>query len=659
MAITKSDKSITNLFGSIAAAQTMVEQFPFSFGINEKGFTCTFDLLAAIWNLISDEPLEQKIISWLSEALADTNCRWLQGIEETVKLAIELNISNLLTCDMSPLVPDRLIGGAEFLNGSDREIDFQGEGITIPVSALDFTGLLQHCPAEELNPDSVAHYFPCYNDNYLYCKINKKRIPEDVTPKEYPSIPSGEAEPYIKVGEEYYAWDRQKLSLNEIWKHDDFNAFLWYVKNKGVYGNIVERHKLIWDNRYKTKPFEKYVRKPEHFFTMSKGFDDNFDNSNKTEHIFPFSEEYIVSYNKKTPYKKKQILECRYIDADGLQPDSFQFRLPATNYYKTRKLTGKKKDTPIWRINKTIFEFNHDFLMSLKLFDAKTYLCQVIHSLLGQGNLSFNFSLTKDEEQIEALIEGITDQIINLSDIEVQDCYFNFSNEEYNQMYQNYSDKRKYGESKRNDINGVMDEIKTISDNGTPADEKLTSTIISNVLTEITRPSKTEDLNNSKWNFNYNLQFEIIRALVYPLVRPLFTPKIMTLFLINLNIMGDPLKLVGNIDNIKTIDFKTLLNYFSGIIVNIITQIKDMINEMLYSWVIEKITPILSIFSLRIIAEQIEAYKQLISEMITACAGFGGFLPTNKNGMIGTVDYVDIDPQKEEMKLTPLSKTNC
>ena len=80
---------------------------------------------------------------------------------------------------------------------------------------------------------------------------------------------------------------------------------------------------------------------------------------------------------------------------------------------------------------------------------------------------------------------------------------------------------------------------------------------------------------------------------------------------------------------------------------------------MLYSWVIEKITPILSIFSLRIIAEQIEAYKQLISEMITACAGFGGFLPTNKNGMIGTVDYVDIDPQKEEMKLTPLSKTNC
>jgi hypothetical protein len=39
MAITKTDKSITSLFGSIAAAQTMVEQFPFSFGLNEKGFT--------------------------------------------------------------------------------------------------------------------------------------------------------------------------------------------------------------------------------------------------------------------------------------------------------------------------------------------------------------------------------------------------------------------------------------------------------------------------------------------------------------------------------------------------------------------------------------------------------------------------------------------
>lgn len=614
MAITKTDKSITSLFGSIAAAQTMVEQFPFSFGLNEKGFTCTFDLLAAIWNLCSEEPLEQKIITMMSEKIADPNCRWLQGIEESVKLALELNLTNLLTCDMSPLVPDKLIGSGEFLKGSDREVNFQGEGITIPVSAIDFTGVLGNCPSDETNPDSVAHYFPCYDS--------------------LTGLP---------------------LNVNDIWKHDDFNAFLWFVKNKGVYGNLTERHKLIWDNRYKTKPYAKYERKGEDFFTMQKGYDKNFDMASKPNNVFPFSEEYLKSYNEKARYKKKQILECRYIDGDGIHSDSFQFRLPASNYYKTRKLTGKKKNSKILRMNKTIFEFNHDFLMSLKLFDPKTYLCQVVHSLLGQGNLSFNFSLTRENQEIESIIDGITEKIINLSDIEVQDCYFNFSNDEYISMYQNYTEKRQNGINNSEKINQLIGEIKTIQDNGTAAEN--TNTIVSHVLTELTKEASNGENITGSWKFNYNYQFELIRMLVYPLIRPLFSPKVMTLLLINLNIMGDPLKL--NSGDVKTLNFKDVLKYFIGVIPSIIIQIKDMINEMLYSWVIEKLTPLLTLFSLRIIAEQIEAYRKLITDMITACIGFKGFGFKKTYEGIDYVDYVDIKPQEEEMKLTPISKTNC
>lgn len=656
MAITKSDKSITNLFGSIAAAQTMVEQFPFSFGINEKGFSCTFDLLAAIWNLCSDEPLEQKIVTMMSDKLADPNCRWLQGIEETIKMALETNITSLLTCDMSPLVPDRLIGSGEFLKGSDREVAFQGEGITIPISAIDFTGLLGNCPVDETNPDSVAHYFPCYSDNYAYNKIYKKAIPEDVTPTELNSVPTSRGEnDYIVVEGEYYRWGLLPLGINEIWKHDDFNAFLWYVKNKGTYGNLHERHKLIWDNRYKTKPYTKYERKPEHFFTMQKGYDSHYDAQGMLENTFPFSETYLESYNNhpSTKYKKKQILECRYINGDGIQHDSFQFRLPASNYYKMRKLTGKKKDTTIWRINKTIFEFNHDFLMSLKLFDAKTYLCQVVHSLMGQGNLSFNFSITRDNQEIETIIDNIIDKVINLSDIEVEDCYFNFSNEDYNQMLQNYSEKRRKAEESQEISKELIEQIKTIQDNGVAAEN--TTKTITNVLTELTKQASSGENVPGSWKFNYNYQFELIRMLTYPLIRPLFSPKIMTLLLINLNLMGDPLKL----NEKKTISYKDIMKYIIGVIPSIIIQIKDMINEMLYSWVIEKLTPMLTIFSLRIIAEQIEAYRKLLTDMITACAGFKGFNKKIKNGMLDTVEYVDIDPEKEKLKQTSISKTNC
>lgn len=614
MASKKSNKSMTQLFGSIAAAQTMVEQFPFSFGMDEKGFTCTFDLLSAIFNLISDEPLDQKVITVISEKLADSNCTWLQGIEETIKLALELNITNLLTCDMSPIIPDKLIGSGEFLKGSDRAVNFQGEGIRIPVSAIDFTGVLGNCPADENNPVSTSYYFSCYQ--------------------------SGTENP---------------LTIEDTWKHDDFNAFLWYVKNKGVYGNLVERHKLIWDNRYKTKPYTKYVRKPEHFFTMSNDIDVSV--NSEQNGIFPFSETYLKTYNEspKISYKKKQILECRYIDGDGIQPDSFQFRLPASNYYKTRKLTSPKKETTIWRINKTIFEFNHDFLMSLKLLDAKTYLCQMVSSLLGIGNLSFNFSITRDSAEIEETVDAIIEKVINLDDTEIEDCYYTFSNEEYDQMLQNALMKRKQAQYNTVLSSELIDSIKQIEKSEATFEES--KTVISNVLTQLSKEAESGNNVPNGWKFNYDFQFELIRILVYPLIRPLFSPKVMTLILINLEVMGNPLKL-GE----KIITFNDVKPYFMGIITNIVVQIKDMINEMLYSWVLEKLTPLLTLFTLRLLMEQIEMYKQLVEDLLTACSFSGFSLDFNRNKKrvgIDNVDYADIDPELEKMKQTAISKTNC
>lgn len=614
MASKKSNKSMTQLFGSIAAAQTMVEQFPFSFGMDEKGFTCTFDLLSAIFNLISDEPLDQKIITVISEKLADSNCTWLQGIEETIKLALELNITNLLTCDMSPIIPDKLIGSGEFLKGSDRAVNFQGEGIRIPVSAIDFTGVLGNCPADENNPVSTSYYFSCYQ--------------------------SGTETP---------------LTIEDTWKHDDFNAFLWYVKNKGVYGNLVERHKLIWDNRYKTKPYTKYVRKPEHFFTMSNDIDASV--GPERNGIFPFSETYLKTYNDSPniSYKKKQILECRYIDGDGIQPDCFQFRLPASNYYKTRKLTSPKKETTIWRINKTIFEFNHDFLMSLKLLDAKTYLCQMVSSLLGVGNLSFNFSITRDSAEIEETVDAIIEKVINLDDTEIEDCYYTFSNEEYDQMLQNALMKRKQAQYNTVLSSELIDSIKQIEKSGATFEEN--KTVISNVLTQLSKEAESGNNVPNGWKFNYDFQFELIRMLVYPLIRPLFSPKVMTLILINLEVMGNPLKL-GE----KIITFNDVKPYFMGIITNIVVQIKDMINEMLYSWVLEKLTPLLTLFTLRLLMEQIEMYRQLIEDLLTACSFSGFSLGFNRNKKrvgIDNVDYADIDPELEKMKQTAISKTNC
>ena len=626
------DKSTSKVFGSIAAAQTMVEHYPIFVGKTENGYTCSFDLLTTLFNLISDESLPDMIIKWLTEKMGDTNCTWLQGIEETIKLALEANITNLLTCEINPIIPDKLIGGGIFLEGGDHSFPFNSEGIRIPVSAIDFTGLLEHNPADESSVAARSNYIPCYKSN----------SPDPENP--------------------------ELLSANELWKHDDFNAFLWYVKNKGVYANVQERQKLTWDNRYKSRPYTKYERKPETFFTKTKGeYGYNGENG-----VVPFDGVYLKKYNenRKNRDKKKQILECSYSEGDGMNNDYFCFRLAASNYYKTRKINKNKDGAKILAFNKTIFEFNHDFLMSLQLFDIKTYLMQVTQNTFGKGFLNVSFSLQRNNEVEELIDTAINNVIINDDNDLGGDgtnganggtCAFSFSNEDYQiasnkalykmeQSAQNQSEIESYLTTIEN--YDKVDDTEKEEVESQNKNEEIIETILVSAKNQVEKNQELSTRGNGGFVFDYNYEFEIIRMFVYPLIKPLFSPKVITLFLINTYVMGNPLE-IGN----KIINFETLKPFLNNILVSVIKQIKDIILEMIYSFIIEKITPLLTIFSLRLVLEQIEAYRELILNLMEA------LLKIRINGNNGTqiddVRYADIDPLLEEQKKTPISQNNC
>ena len=614
--------TINELFGTIAVAQTVIEQSPFSLASSEKGYSCTFDLLSALYKMVAKEPLNVALTRWLSNKLADNSCSWLMYIEDTIKLALESNITKIMTCELSPLIPDRLMGASEFLEGSDRQINFSGDGITIPISAIDFTGSLKHSPIDTNDKAGNTNYLPCYKPVHENASSN---VPLNTS-----------------------------FDASDVWKHVDFNAFLWYVKNMGQYGNLIERRKLIWDNRYKTKLFRKPEPKTEEFFTKSLSYDSNA-HLNDT---YPFDKDYLRIYNEKVPYKKKQILECRYIQGDGIQPDSFQFRLPASTYYKTRGfLAADESGEPnrYVRFNKSIFEFNHDFIASLKLFDVKTYLCQVITSLVGEGNLAFNASISKEEFEIRSLIDNLIIKYIKNSDIEsVEDCYYTFSNDEYIDMLKTSAIKKRLYEDSDINYDGIFERINNLNiDNG---DIHETETVINNTINEVTVTANT--YTDSTYNFNYDYMFEFCRALIYPFVRPLFSPKIMTLMILNLSIMGEPWQLEGEWSKEKW--WESLLPYISNIMRDIVIQIKDMLVEVIYSMLIEKLTPLLSLFTLKLLYEQVEMYRQLITSMIEACT-FSGFNFNKQNSKIGDVRYVDIDyqTQDKQIKETTITKTNC
>lgn len=642
MASKVDNKSIGRMFGSIAAAQTMVEQMPFSLGMGENGFTCSFDLLTALFEVCSDKPLADMIIEWLTEKLSDNDGSWMQWVEDIVKQGLHANITNLLTCEMSPFIPDRLIGGGQFLINTNEPLNFSGEGVTIPLSALDFTGLLGNCPAD----DSVAaksNYMACYSDEYYYTSINKDDIPEDIVPVNYESVPSENVGDYIEVNNAFFVWARKPLSIRELWKHDDFNAFLWYVKNKGIYSNLTERNKLMWDNRYKTRP-SKYVRKPESFFTKTKNMKDvnGFTMHTGESGVIPFDGAYLEAYNANpsTRYKKRQIMEVRYIDGDGIQSDSFQFRLAASNYYKTASISGEKKNKTDFPIhNKLIFQFNYDFIMSLKLYDAKTFLYQIINNYTGQGNFSFNFSVTRGNQIVSEMIDSMIRKILTIED-GTDDSYFTFSNDDYTEMLINAEQKRYMGidtADKAEEYSQIIGSTETVTGNEvvnkTP--EKY-STVLSNISNSIT----SGDTSINKWGLKWDYKFELIRMLAYPLIKPLFTPKVMALLLINTEIMGNPLKIGESLTN-----FGEILKFIGPLIKNVILMIKDMIIEIIYNFIIKKLTPILIIFSLKLMMEQLEYYRLLITDMINACIGavnLGFGYNTKSNGALNQVDYVDI-----------------
>ena len=221
-------------------------------------------------------------------------------------------------------------------------------------------------------------------------------------------------------------------------------------------------------------------------------------------------------------------------------------------------------------------------------------------------------------------------------------------------MLQNALKRRQNAEVNSEITTDLMSLIETL-DKGV-AVEKTKDTItdvLSGVTKSVVEGSNTPNVKNS-WKFNYDWQFELIRMLVYPLIRPLFTPKVMTVILLNTEIMGNPLEL-GQ----KIVTFNDILPYFMNIITNVIKSIKDMIVEMLFSWVIEKLTPLLTIFTLRLVMEQLEAYRKLIEDMLTACTGFN-FGDNGKNSTpLSQNIQVDIDPKLEKLKQTPISNTNC
>lgn len=589
--------------GAIAAIQTLTENYPvlLTTDLNDLlSMNLSLGFIMALLGMCG--VTEKRIIDWLVDICGDTRNSdgLLSVLEYAIKVLLEANIKNITTCAIDPILPDNLMLTYNDITGDEHG----GTGIEINLDAVDMTGILNYCPYDA---NEGIFYFDGYESMYYE--------------KESDRIAHG-------FGEE----------PNNLWQSLDFNAFLWYVINKGTLEGG-EKYYSSWDNRI--WQCEKYY---EGRGGAPTGRSEYFAAENPAEMAL---------------VKKKRYIYCKYVERDSKIYGSnvLKIYLEPDRYYHKRKIKGIDKD--IW-FNRTIFEFNHDFIWSLKLFDTKTLLANVVHSLISLSStvsleMKPNFKMVELETKVRALI----DKVLKSENMEeIPDDYYTFSNDEYDAILEEankrYNGIYQEGESAYsnltiNDVNNLLTGI-TNAGNLVESKQAIANTIYA--LGNLT--NKEDEIRKNMlpvfgvtFNVNTGLIQNFIKELCTQLILSVLTPKIAILYAVNAQVMG------GEAANIfKAEGWNDFIKNFGNLFVVLIKRIYSIIMERLLKFLLDILKPLFELFISKLLLETIRDYMELISNLIRLCNPLN-FTFGNKNVLpIDNVLGADIIPA-----LAPSSKS--
>lgn len=644
---------VNNITGSIAALRTILEDYP-TLGTMQFTPQSAIELLLEIVRLFGISYTE--VLNWISRLLSgqiihqniieaagnglngskdtgdtedteDTEDSSKTGLLDIIEIAIKsvllANFQGMYTCTVNPFLPDSLM-----LSSQGKALsDIQGKpsGMALNVDGIDLFSVLRNIPTSQTGKN---FYF-------------------DTTTR------------LVNRG-----W--ASLKPSELYKSFDFNAFLWYVINKSndTDNDYDERKKCTWDNRVPN--LAQFRKNDEKFF-----------------------EDYLTSTSdfkiKVNGIKKKGIVVCQYEQStDTNNADCVRIWANADRYYHTRKIWGnrchlyesqaaleaamkkRKKqeykrgdaylsgDTIVmyldskntgkivktgFYVNKTIYEFNYDFIYSLKLFDSKVLVMSVLNSLLSLlRGVSLNVNLTIEQKALTVKVEQMISEAIELDDQEIDNSSFNFDNTAYDAMLE-LGNNAALSDEEQESLNKY---ISGISDAATYEEQ---TTTIANAISAFTYDViTTEEEGETSYKLGlygstnlkdfFNL---LIKEIVVDLVMQVLTPKVMVLYAVNSYVMGGDIE-----EQFRINDWDGLLKSWVRLIINMAIQIKDIIIKELYNWVVSKISPLIKLFVEKLTLEALNYYSDLITQLIEDSSNMPSINSTNT--VIDNVNYADIIP---------------
>lgn len=604
-----------DVMGSLASIITLLERYPTL--TTTDNMLSSFSLNTSIGFLLSLLEMfgvgQRDLIKWLAKILQGTSTDGSDGllnvIEHAIKATLLANVKDMFTCSINPIIPDCLLRYS-YINNTDPYSSLVNnknyKEITLRLNEID--------PFGQLNNSPISEY------GKLFYFDSAERI--------------------------YENGDIKSLNQNELWQSCDFNAFMWYVINKGDITNLGDKKKTTWDNRISyTSQFNNDTNLYKNFFNVEK-------NEMK-------STQTAISIDGGTfkDIKKKPIIICQYVEhatpVNG-KPSSNQLRiwLSADRYYKKKKIGNNIT------YNSTIFEFNYDYIYSLKLFDTKTLIAQITNSLLGLAS-SLSVSVSVESQMVKGKLSQIVKKIISADDTSTSDCYFTFSNDEHNQMIEDamktYNGQYTVpnGTNINIDINDLIKSISKVTRNCDITTIEKTLEDISVIAGEQTRLNE-----NIEFTVGTNFIKDFLEQTITEIVLQLLSPKLLILYKINAIVMGTA---VDDMDTYKDLSIDGMLKGMYNLIVNIIKTVKDILIEQLYNFMMEQLKPLIQLLISKLALEVIKYYKDLITQLILACLPSldGNSIWSTNNTIINSVDYADIVPTQTSPTQTESKNKNC
>lgn len=644
----KKDKAL----GTINAALTILDKFPKLDETNsELSANLTVNPFAFLMDLFKSTQGYDKLIEILSKFLVYE----LPAVEIAVKGVLLSHMKNIISCSINPFITEELIRN----------------GIVFNLRQLDLIGMLNYNPlgntfsgygfrAKAANKTGQYFYFGCENMEgpddtkdardfnallwYMINRSNKrvvwrreKDLPTPFTEErntksdgivtlEYSERAAGLKDAtgggmnfqspltnclHVFIGNTDIANENVTQLENEI-KNLNSEIKGLQDENASLYSEIQKDESALLniENDYINNTIDEttYISLRDTTNSVIKGKRDTF-NANETE---------ITNLVNQRQQKSQEIRNI----------------VNAGNYYSNYKVKNN------YYYNRTLLEFNYDFITSLKLFDAKVLTAQLIDAMT--QCLAIDLGVSYERLLLKFETEQIVKAIIENDDVTVNDCFFTFDNESYNNLVNRAEMVRKGLFSLNGEQNGavqvdalsLLNSLNTINDSAEPQNIQAT---IEGSITEISKTlTNTEYSQTGKVNFGIQMNFieNLLNNLAYVLAMTVLSPKVYLLLAINIELLGPKSKF----------SFEDFLAMHKQLIASIIRAIVDQLLQYLINELMKLVSELAKEISVRLTIEQAQYYQHLIKRLI-AC------FKKNRHTLdfkIDDVDYADIINTEEE-----------